>query len=47
MNEEQGIYRGEVLAMMGALSDIHANTRAILAFLRGDEDGNEEEEVDS
>jgi hypothetical protein len=47
MAEEQGIYRGEVLAMMGALSDIHTNTRAILALLNADEDGDEEEEMDS
>jgi hypothetical protein len=47
VDEEQGIYRGEVLAMMGALADVHAQTGEILAILRGEEEGDEEEEVDS
>lgn len=47
MDEEQGIYRGEVHAIMIALADISANTRAILSVLTDDEDGDEEEEVDS
>jgi hypothetical protein len=42
MDEEQGIYRGEVRAMMIALADISATTRAILAILSNDEDGDEE-----
>ena len=46
MDEEQGIYRGEVLAIMIALADVHANTRAILAIL-GDDEDDDEEEVDS
>ena len=47
VDEEQGIYRGEVLAIMIALADIHANTRAILAILDSDEEDDEAEEVDS
>ena len=47
MDEEQGIYRGEVLAMMGAVADIHAETTQILAILGDEGNGDEEEEVDS
>jgi len=47
VDEEQGIYRGEVLTIMGALSDIDVNTRAIRALLEDEEDGGEEEEDDA
>lgn len=48
MQERQGIYRGEVLAMMGALADIYAGTSRILELLGDDEeDDDEAEEVDS
>jgi hypothetical protein len=48
VDEPQGIYRGEVLVMMGALADIYANTQGILALLRDeDEDDEEPEEMDS
>ncbi len=47
MDEQQGIYRGEVLAMMGALADIYADTSHILAILGSEEDGDEEEEMDA
>ncbi len=47
MDEETGIYRGEVIAMMVALADISADTAAILAVLRGEDDENEEEEADA
>jgi len=33
VDEEQGIYRGEVLTMMGALADIYVGTGRILAIL--------------
>jgi len=47
VEEEQGIYRGEVTTMMGILADINVNVKAILAYIRGeDEDGEEEEEED-
>lgn len=45
--EETGIYREEVIVMMGTLADITTDTRTILSILRGDdEDGDEEEEMD-
>ena len=47
MDEEQGIYRGEVIAMMGALADIQSDTRMILGILGYEEDGDEEEEMDA
>lgn len=47
VDEEQGIYRGEVMAMMGALADIRTETVEILAILRDEEEGDEEEEVDA
>ena len=43
MEEEQGIYREEVLLMLGVLSDIDVHVRRILAYIQGD-DGEEEEE---
>jgi len=46
VDEEQGIYRGEVLVIMGALADIYADTSAILAIL-GDVEDDGEEETDS
>jgi hypothetical protein len=45
MDEPQGIYRGEVIAIMGALADINAHTLRILEVL-GDEDDEEPEEAD-
>jgi hypothetical protein len=48
MDEEVGIYRSEVLAIMGALADIKVETGEIISILVDyDEDGDEEEEVDS
>jgi hypothetical protein len=47
MDEEAGIYREEVLLILGALADITADTREILAVLRGEDDDDEEEEMDS
>jgi hypothetical protein len=48
VDEVQGIYRGEVLVIMGALADIYADTSRILDILQeNDEDDDEAEEVDS
>lgn len=47
VDEERGIYRGEVHPIMIALADINANTRAIVKALTDDEDGDEEEEADA
>lgn len=46
-DEEQGIYREEVRAIIGGLADISSDTQ-ILAILRGeDEEEDEEAEDDS
>jgi hypothetical protein len=45
MPEEMGIYRGEVLTIMGALADIQVGVRTIRRLLE-DEDEAEEEEGD-
>jgi hypothetical protein len=49
VDEENGIYRGEVMAIMGALADISSDTMRILAILRGEDDDEEsdDDEVDS
>ena len=47
MDEEQGIYRGEVMAMMFALADIYVDAGRILAILGDEEGGDEEEEMDA
>lgn len=48
MEEEQGIYRGEVLAIMGVLADVSSDTAEILAILRGEEwEDDQDEEVDT
>ena len=48
VDEEQGIYREEVRAIMIALADLTVDTNEILTIVRGyEEDGDEEEEVDS
>jgi hypothetical protein len=44
VSEEQGIYRGEVLEMMGTLADINVGVRRILNLIEGDDDAEEEEE---
>jgi hypothetical protein len=47
VDEQQGIHRREVLAIVGALADTHANTLRILQILEEDgEDDEEPEEVD-
>jgi len=48
LEEEQGIYRDEVMDIIGGLADISSDTLPILAILRGeDEEEDDEEEVDS
>jgi hypothetical protein len=45
---EEGVdLPGEVITMMGALADIQPNTLEILAILDDEEEGDEEEEVDT
>jgi hypothetical protein len=43
MAEEMGIYRGEVVALMGAVADVILNTDRILELLEGDGEEDEEE----
>ena len=47
MDEEQGIYRGEVIEMMGALADIYVDTGRILTILGDEEDDDEEEGLEA
>jgi hypothetical protein len=48
VDEEQGIYRDEVMDILGGLADISSDTLQILAILRGDdEEDDEEKEMDS
>ena len=47
MDEEHGIYREEVMLMMGTLADIVTDTRQILAILRDEEEDDEETEDDA
>ena len=44
VDEETGIYRGEVFVIMGALSETVANTRDISDLLTEDDEEEEEEE---
>ena len=44
MDEEQGIYRGEVIEMMGTLADVNVGVRRILNYIEGDDDAEEEED---
>ncbi|GIU95798.1 MAG: hypothetical protein KatS3mg012_2255 [Gaiellaceae bacterium] len=46
MDEEQGIYRGEVLVMLGALADIRVAVDRILRYIEGEDDEEEETEED-
>jgi hypothetical protein len=41
VDEEQGIYRGEVLEMMGALADIAVGVQQILTHIEGEDDAEE------
>jgi hypothetical protein len=45
--EARGIYRGEVYAIVGALADVMTDTRQILAILRGEDDEESDEEMDT
>jgi uncharacterized membrane protein len=42
--EETGIYRGEVIAMLGALADIRMDVSRIRELLEDDDEAEEEEE---
>ncbi len=44
MDDEQGIYRIEVLSIIGALADLTVDIRQILRYIEGDNNGEAEEE---
>ena len=44
LDDDQGIYRTEVLAIMGALADLTVDVRAILRYIEGDDDDEAEAE---
>jgi hypothetical protein len=45
VDEAQGIYRGEVLEMMGALADISVGVQRLLSHIEGEDDAEEEEDL--
>ena len=45
MDEEQGIYRGEVRSIMIALADITVDVKTVLGYIEGDNDEEEEEDL--
>ena len=44
MDEEEGIYRGEVRSIMIALADITVDVKTILRYIEGDDDEEETED---
>lgn len=44
MNDEHGIYRVEVLSIIGALADLTVDVRRILRYIEGDDEDEAEEE---
>ena len=42
--EELGIYRGEVITIMGALADISVKLDKIIAYIEGEDDEETEED---
>jgi hypothetical protein len=46
VDEPVGIYREEVLAIMGTLADVNVNVLRILSHFEDEDDGEEEEEED-
>jgi hypothetical protein len=45
VDEEQGIYRGEVTAIMLSLADIRDGVDRILSYIEGEDDEEEEEDL--
>lgn len=45
MDEEQGIHRGEVSAIMIALTDLMVDVRTILGYIEGDDGEAQEEDL--
>ena len=44
VDDEHGIYRVEVLAIMGALADLTVDVKSILRYIQGEDDDEAEEE---
>jgi hypothetical protein len=44
VDEEMGIYRGEVYEIMGSLADLKAEVREIIGYLTDEDEDDEEEE---
>ena len=42
--DDEGIYRVEVLAIMGALADLTVDVKSILRYIEGDDEDEAEEE---
>ena len=47
VDEEQGIYRGEVIEIMGALGDIRVAVETILWYIRNDDEEDDEDDGDA
>lgn len=47
VDEPEGIYRGEVITMMGVLADIDVNVRRILRYIEGDDEEEAEDLPDA
>jgi hypothetical protein len=45
-DEERGIYRGEVIEIMGAVADIRVDVRKVLWYIEGEDDDEWEEETE-
>ena len=45
VDEDSGIYRGEVMTIMGVLADIDVGVRKILRYIEGEDDEGEEEDL--
>jgi hypothetical protein len=45
VDEEMGIYRGEVTAIMWALADLQTDVRKIVGYIEGDDEEEEEEDL--
>jgi hypothetical protein len=47
VDDPEGIYRGEVIAVMGVLADINVNVRRILEYIEGNDEEEEEDFPDA
>jgi len=47
VDKEQGIYRGEVIAIIGALADIRVVVDTILWYIEEDDEEDEDDDADA